>query len=237
MRVCTWNIRHGELRGLEAVADLLRAQRADLIGLQEIDRGVPRSGGVDQAAWLAEQLGCAAAFGAAIPLDGGQYGVALLVRRELLGGAALTAAPLLLPGGDGPGEERRVLLAAQVGRRRVLVTHLDLPEQLRPLQARAVAEALGDPAEVLLLGDFNEGPEGPAVRTLLQRGLRDAFCLAGAAERSTAPPDRPAARIDLLLLGARAGEVRAAGAVETDASDHPLVFAELADHPGDRGAP
>ena len=64
LRVMTWNIRHGEgLDGrvdLERIAAVIRASGADLVGLQEVDRGVRRTGGVDMPAELARLTGLAA---------------------------------------------------------------------------------------------------------------------------------------------------------------------------------
>lgn len=231
MRAVTWNINHAGPRGLDAVAALLRAQDADLIALQEVDVGCARSGGVDQARALGEALGMSWGFCRAIPFDGGDYGVALLVRPALVGGRPLRVTTFRLPGGRNPGEEARVLLGARAGGMRVFVTHLDLPDELRGHQAEAIREAISSNARVVLLGDFNESSRGPAVRRLLGFGLRDAWSETHAQERPTAPPDRPQERIDLVLLGPGAGPAFGARAVETDASDHPLVVCDFSAFP------
>ena len=230
MRAVTWNIRHAELRGLGAVADALRAEEADLIALQEVDRGVRRSDGVDQARWLGEALGLSWGFARAIAWEGGDYGVALLVKPSLVGGRQLRVRSFRLPGGCGPGEEGRVLLGARAGGLRVFVTHLDLPPGIRVRQAEAIGVAMGGSARALLLGDFNEPLHGPAVNCLSALGLRDAWSEAHAPERSTAPPDRPQERIDLLLLGGGIGPAFVTRAVDSDASDHPLIVADFGVH-------
>lgn len=233
MRLATFNIKHGELRGLAAVERALRAASADLVGLQEVDVGTARSGGVDQARALGEALEMEWAFAKAMDHDGGAYGCALLVRRALLGGGApsgggaLAAKAVALPGGSGPGEEPRVLLAAVAGDLRVFVTHLDLPARTRIPQAAALARAIGDPRGAVLLCDANEPVHGPAMRKLLALPLRDAWAEAGAPERPTAPSDRPQERIDQVLLGAGLPRARAAAAVDTGASDHPLIVVDL----------
>ena len=57
MKILTYNIRHG--RGMddkvdiERIASVLAVSEADLICLQEIDQGLPRSRSVHQTQWLA----------------------------------------------------------------------------------------------------------------------------------------------------------------------------------------
>lgn len=227
MRLATFNVKHAALRGLPAVERALREADADVVGLQEIDRGARRSGGVDQARLLGERLGMAWGFARAMDHDGGEYGSALLVAQRLLAGAALHVEAVPLPGGGGPGEEPRVLLRSRAGPLRLFVSHLDLPAATRPPQAEAIARAIGDPNGAVVLCDCNEGVSGPAVRRLLALPLRDAWAEAGAAERPTAPPDRPQERIDLVLLGPLVPRARSARAVDTGASDHPLIVVDL----------
>ncbi|MGK0353208.1 MAG: endonuclease/exonuclease/phosphatase family metal-dependent hydrolase, partial [Planctomycetota bacterium] len=57
----TWNIHHA--RGLDGEVDIdriaaeIRAAAPDLVALQEVDRGVRRTGGLDIPAALAERTG------------------------------------------------------------------------------------------------------------------------------------------------------------------------------------
>ncbi|HEV3402408.1 MAG TPA: endonuclease/exonuclease/phosphatase family protein, partial [Acidimicrobiales bacterium] len=65
MRLATFNILHGRtFDGGPASADRLAEAcallEADVLALQEVDKGQPRSGGVDQAAVVAERMGAAA---------------------------------------------------------------------------------------------------------------------------------------------------------------------------------
>jgi endonuclease/exonuclease/phosphatase family metal-dependent hydrolase len=227
MRLATFNIKHGELRGLSAIEQVLREADADVVGLQEVDAGTARSGGIDQARALGEALAMEWAFAKSMDHDGGAYGCALLLRSTLLRGRPLAAKGQALPGGSGPGEEPRVLLSAQAGDLRIFVTHLDLPAKARLPQAAAIAKAIGDPRGALLLCDANEPVSEPALRKLLALPLRDAWAEAGAQERPTAPSDRPQQRIDHVLLGAGLPRAHAAAALDTDASDHPLIVVDL----------
>lgn len=84
LRVLSYNIHHGE--GVDGKLDLDRIARTiqsvepDLVALQEVDRKVTRTGGIDQPAELARLTKMQVAFGGNIVLQGGDYGNAVLSR-------------------------------------------------------------------------------------------------------------------------------------------------------------
>ena len=72
-------------KDLFAVADLIRSVGADVIALQEVDRGCARSGGVDMAAVIAHRAGYRYRHFITIrPFQGGRYGTAILSRFPIL---------------------------------------------------------------------------------------------------------------------------------------------------------
>ena len=221
--MATFNIKHGDLRGIAAVAEAIRASRAEIVGLQEVDIGCQRSHCIDEAIELARRLEMSSCFAPAMPFEEGFYGTALLTSLA----PRLECNSIRLPGGDGPGEEPRVLLASRIGDLRVFVAHLDLPGELRLRQAEAMVREIGDSRATLLLADMNEGPDGAAVRRLLDAGFRDAWSEVRADEQVTAPSDRPQARIDQVLLGRDLPRPVSAQAIRTEASDHALVVVEF----------
>jgi endonuclease/exonuclease/phosphatase family metal-dependent hydrolase len=80
----TFNIKTGSLSSLETVADVIVRSGADIVGVQEVDRGTNRSHGVDQPARLADLTGMQASFTPSLlEYDGGQYGLVVLVARHL----------------------------------------------------------------------------------------------------------------------------------------------------------
>lgn len=89
MKVASYNIRSGihHPRKLSAIADALRPIGADLIALQEVDNGAPRSGKVNQAKVLAELLQLPfSVFSATEQLEaGGETGNGVLSRYPLTG--------------------------------------------------------------------------------------------------------------------------------------------------------
>ena len=60
MRVATYNVRNTDGgKSLDGIAEELRGINADIIGLQELDRGVDRSGNVDLLSELSKKSGYA----------------------------------------------------------------------------------------------------------------------------------------------------------------------------------
>jgi endonuclease/exonuclease/phosphatase family metal-dependent hydrolase len=218
MRVATYNIKHCGVEGAEAVARVLRAIDADLVGLQEVDVGVDRSGGVDQAAVLAAALGRFVAFGPAFAYGGGTYGVALLSRWPVRATETVALPSLVEP---------RALLLAEVdtpgGPLTAAVTHFGLDPRERIAQAKVVAERLRRHPRAVLFGDFNAS-QGERAMELLAAELADCATLAGAAPLRTYPAHAPAIGIDHVWLGGQAAAPRTVRAVATLASDHlPVV--------------
>lgn len=175
LRVLTFNIKTGSLSSLETIADIVTASRADIVGLQEVDKGTNRSNGVDQPARLAELTGRQAFFAPGLhDYDGGQYGVATLVAAEL---RVLIATPHDL---DQPAAgEARAALELAVARPEndsmtpdfvFLNTHWDLVDENRVAQAEHVGRiGMAHPAgtPLLLVGDLNARAGSEPIDTLL----------------------------------------------------------------------
>lgn len=240
MRALTFNIRHGVgldgVHDLERVAAVIEAAAPDVVALQEVDRHLSRTDHVDQAGWLAGRLGFDATYGPVVDLgpaesgysgpDGArrQYGIALLSRVPLQEPRNLLLA-------RPKGGEQRGLLGATItvaGRRvRVFCTHLQHRSRTERLaQATQIAESLaaaGGP--VVVMGDLNARPGDPEIAPLTTV-LDDAWAVAGDGAGFTFDAATPHARIDYVLTS---GDVvaRRATVMETDASDHLPVLAEL----------
>lgn len=223
MRAATFNIRHGrppKARRADhpRLLDAVRSLDADVVALQELDRGTRRVGGVDQPDLIARGTGSHVEFAMAIDHDGGEYGIALATRS-----APVRTEVLRLPGA---GEPRVALLTTiehddgddSPRRWTVGCTHLTTRPGEAVAQLRLVLAALAEMAgagPAVLLGDLNLGPDrvGPV--------LADAGWVA-APSGPTHPATRPDRRIDWVLV--RHATVRSAHVVDVRASDHlPLV--------------
>jgi endonuclease/exonuclease/phosphatase family metal-dependent hydrolase len=230
LTVLSFNIHHGAgedgVFDLDRVADEIRRTRAEVIGLQEVDRHYgERSAWTDQPAELAERLGMHVVYGANLDLEPPaagqprrQYGTAILSRYPIL-----DWQNTFLPKGI-PAEEQRGLLEAVVNVRgvhvRVMNTHLQHNSaDSRLLQAKVVADAVVAAKEpVVLTGDLNAVPTAPEITTLTAH-LRDG------GNAFTYPADVPTARIDYVLTN---GLPLYSKVLPTAASDHRPVLTALA---------
>ena len=169
LRVVSYNIRHGlgtdNQLDLERTASVLAGLQADVIALQEVDRGVRRSGQVDQPRFLAERLGMEPAFGKFMDYQGGQYGLAILSRLPID-----QARVIPLPEGNEPRVALLVRLRLPDGQPLAVANlHFDWVDDdtFRFAQATRLAGEL-ESVEVPLIvaGDFNDEPDSRTVRLL-----------------------------------------------------------------------
>lgn len=223
--VLTLNLHAGQTKAgvldLGRIASELRSWDADLVLLQEVDRGRRRSDEVDQTQWLARRLGFEAAYGPTDRTRLGSNGNGILSRWPITD-ARVRALP------RAPGYFRRGLVRATIDVRGqqvdVFATHLDhASPRLRQAQARAVADAVRrTPRPVLLGADLNAEPGMPAVRVLERTGLVDAWPVVGDDEGLTVPAAAPRRRIDYVLADESFAPVRSRVLISL-VSDHRAV--------------
>ena len=231
-RVMSYNIHHGEgLDGkvdLQRIAELIKRERADLVGLQEVDKGTARTGRRDFPAELAALTGMTCVFSNNYHYQGGEYGNALLTRFPVQAWTNTHLARV------SPGEQRGLLRAVVrvQGRREIVFanTHLDNvseAERLRSAgQIEEVLRAYGA-RPLLLCGDLNTRPGSGTYEKIAGR-LADAWKLAGEGEGNTIPAEAPRQRIDYVWIGQTnwLTPVRA-WVPRSEASDHLPVVVEV----------
>src|SRR3954447_17269340 len=87
IRIVTYNIHHGEgIDGkfdLKRIADVVMAEKPDVVAFQEVDQGTKRASGVDQPAEFEKLTGMKVVFGRNIDYDGGGYGTAVLTNLPI----------------------------------------------------------------------------------------------------------------------------------------------------------
>lgn len=252
LRFGTFNLLYGRSVRTGAVdeADLRTAAGsldADVVGLQEVDRGQPRSGKTDQAEVFAEEL--AAPWWRFIPVLSGTpptweradstdesvtsgYGVALVSRLRVLHWqvrrfpAAPVSLPLRVVGRRGlsrvPDQPRAAVAAIVVGPDgpfTVATTHLSFVPGWNARQLRAVIRWLATmPPPRLLVGDLNLPGRVPATLT----GWADL------ARAPTYPAWRPQVQWDhILASGIVPADVRAATSLRLPISDHCALIADV----------
>jgi endonuclease/exonuclease/phosphatase family metal-dependent hydrolase len=231
-RVMTYNIHHGEgLDGkidLERIASLIRSNRADIVAVQEVDKGVARTARRDFPAELAKLTGMSCLFSNNFSYQGGEYGNAILSRFPVL---AVTnhLLPRVITN-----ESRGVLQATlqlQSGPVLFMATHFGAhrDEADRLASADFVQKLIqsGPALPVILAGDFNAVPSSETIRRL-RKVLEDAWSVAGQGEGFSFPVNPPVKRIDYIWYVPRRGlhPVRAQVGY-SDASDHLPVWVDF----------
>jgi endonuclease/exonuclease/phosphatase family metal-dependent hydrolase len=231
LTVVTYNIHHGGGADgkvdLPRLAEVIRKCEPDLVALQEVDNGVPRSASAREAADLGKLLGMFGVFGKAMDYQGGQYGDAVLSRFPIE-----SSEVHHLPYRDGDKREPRCAVAATValrdGRKIVFMsTHLDHTHE--PSDRLAQAEELAaivakEKLPVILAGDFNCDPGTPPLETLAKE-----MDLVTKDEPPTCPADAPKETIDHVFVKPRGKwkVVETRVVEETIASDHRPVMVKL----------
>ena len=240
LRVATYNV-HGcfgmdRQRSETRIADVIAESRADIVGLQELDLSRRRSGGVDQSALIAAQLGWHRFFHPAVRTGDEHYGDAIVSRFPLT----------LRHAGELPGpapfycREKRGAISMDaetpLGLVRIVNTHFGLGWSERLQQARELASDiwLGGSAPdtpLILLGDLNSLPGSRPYRAFTQH-LRDVRRLVHPARSSrTFPTFFPMFAVDHIFInvGLRALSLNVhRSPLARGASDHYPLLAELA---------
>lgn len=198
LRMVSYNIQV-LAQGDRGVIDTLARLAPDLVGLQEVDEGTTRSQGRSQARVLAEALGMQYTYAAAMPYDGGEFGVAILSRGPITD-VRIERLPR-----SGNEEPRVAVLATchlPTGLTvRLANTHLASdwhthnPQHVRALQASALAqylqaEAASQDMPLFLVGDFNADSSTEAIARL-QRVARPLHV-----DLNTYPATAPAEALD-----------------------------------------
>ena len=162
-----------------------RQARPDVVALQELDSVTGRNGGIHALDTLRALTGMNGFFAAAIPYDGGSYGIGLLSQEK-----PLSVRTVPMPGR----EEARTMIVAEFRDYVFCATHQSLtPEDQEasvPLILQAI-DSIGKP--VFLAGDMNSHPyEKP------QQLLRNHFTTLNDTAAHTYPADQPHGCIDYI---------------------------------------
>jgi endonuclease/exonuclease/phosphatase family metal-dependent hydrolase len=236
LRVATFNIRHAAPKdsygGLpDKLAESCAALNADVLALQEVDVGIPRSQHADLAKVAADACGMAYYFAKARKHNyRGKYGNALLVRGviadvevvRLRGDRRhkLKIGPVVLK----PFREPRNAIIADVivGRRKLSVAtgHFAVEPAARHAQlSRAAERLMTRPSPRIMLGDFNVGWR-QAAAWLHPYGLELAEALLPTAD--------PALRTGIDHVAVTGLAVQRVETRWLPISDHPAKIVELA---------
>ncbi len=224
VRVMTYNIRHGSgldnVLNLERTAEVIERWHPDFVAVQEVDSCARRSKGIDEAAQLGQLTLMRSTYAAAIPLQGGKYGVALLSKQR-----PLSVRRIPMPSRS----EDRVLLVCEFTNCVVACTHLSLLEDEHNASADTILnEAARWHKPFIIMGDWNSHPDSPFIKRIKQH-----FTMLSDNSKPTFPADDPKETIDYIAVYKNCG---AESAVRTSfrvvdekvASDHRPLVADVA---------
>jgi endonuclease/exonuclease/phosphatase family metal-dependent hydrolase len=221
IRVMTYNI-HGAYglngrQNVEAIARVIEGAQADVVVLQEIERGWLLEGSTDLLALLSHRLNM-------------PYTAMNTPTDPIAGNAILSRYPIVataqgnLPRLDTLVERGYIWAQIDLGGNemlRVFVTHLHhVPEDsnVRMAQVDALLQAWETHPQTVLAGDMNATIGSPEIQLVLDAGFVDAWTEAGDSDRP--PIDWIFHTPDLIT--------REVVKIESPASDHPAVVATIA---------
>lgn len=231
-RVMTYNIHHAEgldkKVDLQRIAALIQHEKAEIVALQEVDKGCGRTARRDFPAELAQATGMTCVFSNNYSFDSGEYGNALLTRFPVQSWTNTHYQAC-------HGSEQRGLLQVRLkvhGRDLLaMATHIDhRRDETERLASVAEIEGIAGnyPGMPLVLcGDFNATP---ASRTCdkLRATFVDSWAVAGEGSGFTIPAENPNRRIDYIWLSKGSPLVpEKIWVVESKASDHRPVVAQF----------
>lgn len=224
LHVTTYNIHHGEgidgVLDLKRIANIIKSEKADIVALQEVDRGTTRVNKLDILQDLSRLTGLQYfAFGKNIDYQGGDYGNGILSRYPIVSQQNTHLRQITA------GEQRGVLqtiIDVQGRKLAFLSVHFDVRNQdERIASTTQVANEilpLYKQYPLILAGDFNDNPTGTATARI-DSLLIDAWSIVGTSSGFTIPVGNPTRRIDFVFHTDHLKPVL--GNVErTPASDH-----------------
>ncbi|HEX4505750.1 MAG TPA: endonuclease/exonuclease/phosphatase family protein [Alphaproteobacteria bacterium] len=207
-RIVTYNVHRcvgtdGKLSP-QRVAEVIAACEPDIVALQEVDVGRVRTGGIDQVAAIAGQLGMQPHFHPAIHMMGELYGDAILTRApSSLVKAALLPSPRLRHVIEPRGA---LWVETEFGGLKldIVNTHLGLTRAERSMQVGAligpdwIGGRAGEGA-FILAGDFNVGRRSRSFRRL-SACLKPARDATGRRRLRTFPSRLPMLALDHMFV-------------------------------------
>lgn len=219
-------------RAYAAIGNFLKEIEADVVCVNEIDDGVPRTDGIDQPKHFAEIMGgWDYIFGPALDPHptGGRYGEAAFSRKK-----AIAKDYVFLP--QGVGTERRVMCVLEFDDFVFLATHLEHsngaahPGQIAVINDYVDKHYANSSKPIFLAGDMNARPESETIALYQQKWK------VISATQQTFPANKPDRCLDYILAYRNDAKyqvvqsqvVRLSGSVKLNlVSDHLPVFADI----------
>lgn len=172
IRVLTYNIFHGETTNgsinMDLFAEIINKQNPDLVALQEVDKGVERSGRIDITQELSDRTGMEGHFFKFRNFQGGDYGNAILsklpvVESDYITGYKEGAYGVVIPFAKIQLDDDTHIFFNS--------SHLSTVFEERETHTRQLAayyETELNKAPLIIAGDLNATPESPEMEILFK---------------------------------------------------------------------
>ena len=163
--VLSFNIHHSvgidNVLDLQRIANVINAERPDLVALQGVDINTKRSGCTNQMEVLAKLTNMNFVFGKSMNWNGGEYGNGILGKFDIISNEIY---PL-------PGEQRCALVTTLNINDTIIAfvsTHLDKEKEFRDKSIIPIEDLLVNYAEMPLIfaGDLNAAPDSDILNSL-----------------------------------------------------------------------
>lgn len=175
----SYNIRHG--LGLDTILDLsrsakiIKSEKPDLCGLQEVDNFCLRSDSIGQTAYLSQKTNMEGTFGEFMKLQGGAYGMATLSAKPIVSTKLLQLPDALY--------EPRIAIVQEIKLTKdcnivFANVHFDWVENKegsnnRLSQAKALVNYINTLNKAAIItGDFNCTPNSPTMQYFKAQGFK-----------------------------------------------------------------
>ncbi len=237
LRIGTYNIHAGYSEfydyNLEAIARTIQASGADVVLLQEVEKGRLTSFGVDQTLWLARRLNMDRRF---FPTNEGLQGLAILSKVPIVFDDGV-----LLPSVDQQTGMQRVQIQPDEGVLTIYNTSLGLLLQaesieeqeanqrtqlnfiLRTIEAHIRNDYGGQLGRAILGGTFHNVPDSPLIDVVRQTGFNDPFAGSNIELTTTLLRADRSGRVDYLWLWAQTLPAIGNNVIDSRASDHRMA--------------
>lgn len=226
IKVVTFNIHHAtdidNNDSLDKILSLLRSINPDLICLQEVDKIRPQTNRINQALYLAKNLGFRYVYEPVRKYPEGSYGNAILSRYAILNSKNIILTDL---------SDVRCCLKADIRAHNNIITvfntHLGLSQPVRhkDLAEIILPELLSHNNPTILAGDFN-APTNRTEIKMLESLLTDTFTKNSGLIDHSFPANNPTARIDYIFINKQFSPLNYY-IVDSDVSDHLPVVSEI----------
>ncbi|MBU0473365.1 MAG: endonuclease/exonuclease/phosphatase family protein [Bacteroidetes bacterium] len=202
LNVLTYNIFHGAntdgSNNYDKIAEIIKSVNPDLVALQEVDFRTNRVKKVDLSQIIGAKINMVSLFGKAMNFDDGEYGVAILSKRSIIGSKNIA---LPFHNGNEPRTVLQIVTTLESGDTvSFICTHLDYkPNSLERIeQVNKINELFSSSKyPTILAGDFNDVPNSNSIN-ILENFWQTTYDKSN--PELTFPSNNPDRKIDYIML-------------------------------------